>query len=484
MKSNRVIYANDARHFYLFVFDPPMAMEDAWRPVDDVAGTSVDTFVYMVERGDGVFYPSKVAGRFGSDIQPFDSSAYYHVWYNMQSLIDRGHDPLTVLIDRAHDKGMDFIASLRMTAYLGMDRSMAAPQGRGYVHQEVRDAKLAVLRELATDYPTDGVEMDFSCPPGGGPPALREDDAAEHTSTITEFVRSVGEMVHNRPGGRGEVGARVYPTEAMNRRAGYDVLQWIQDGSVDYIVPMMYTYMILDQNMPIDWAIDAARESGTSVYGMLQPYTATEGIGAPERSFPTAAHMRAGAMNMWDRGVDGLYTYFARWPHTDVERRFLTDIGDRSLMAEKTKRYFLPERTEEAANMEYDQPVPMNIAGADPGKRYGVPFYISDDIQGKADRIKRVTLRMKVDNLMSNDDLRVLLNGASLENEPVTRDYGHPFGPYAAQQLEFMLIGVRPHRGWNTIEISLDARPYNMVGGVTVHDMEIIVEYSSYPSRL
>ena len=175
---------------------------------------------------------------------------------------------------------------------------------------------------------------------------------------------------------------------------------------------------------------------------------------------------------------------FARWPHTDVERRFLTDIGDRGLMAEKTKRYFLPERTEEAANMEYDQPVPMNIAGEDPAKRYCVPFYISDDIQGKADRIKRVTLRMKVDNLMSNDDLSVLLNGASLENEPVTRDYGHPFGPYAAQQLEFMLIGVRPRRGWNTIEISLDARPHNMVGGVTVHDMEIIVEYSSYPSRL
>ena len=131
MKRTRVIYANDARHFYLFVFDPPMTMEDAWRPVDDAAGTSVDTFVYMVERGDGVFYPSKVAGRFGSDIQPFDSSAYYHVWYNMQSLIDQGLDPLTVLIDRAHDKGMDFIASLRMTAYLGMDRSTAPPEGRG-----------------------------------------------------------------------------------------------------------------------------------------------------------------------------------------------------------------------------------------------------------------------------------------------------------------------------------------------------------------
>ena len=32
-----------------------MTLVDAWRPIDDVAGTNVDTFVYMVERGDGLF---------------------------------------------------------------------------------------------------------------------------------------------------------------------------------------------------------------------------------------------------------------------------------------------------------------------------------------------------------------------------------------------------------------------------------------------
>jgi len=71
----------------LFAMEPPMALEDAWRPIDDVAGTNVDTFVYMVERGDGLFCesrrpthiippqlkvaalsdPSEVGGQFGSD---------------------------------------------------------------------------------------------------------------------------------------------------------------------------------------------------------------------------------------------------------------------------------------------------------------------------------------------------------------------------------------------------------------------------------
>ncbi len=59
-RKRRTIYFNDARHYYLFVFEPPMKMEDAWRPIDEVAGTAVDTFSYGVERGDGLFYPSKV----------------------------------------------------------------------------------------------------------------------------------------------------------------------------------------------------------------------------------------------------------------------------------------------------------------------------------------------------------------------------------------------------------------------------------------
>ena len=102
-----------------------MALEDAWRPIDDVAGTNVDTFVYMVERGDGLFCelqqgdpqthiipppplkvaaalsdPSEVGGQFGSDIQPFEQVAYWRAWHNMKSLEQRGLDPLRVLVDR------------------------------------------------------------------------------------------------------------------------------------------------------------------------------------------------------------------------------------------------------------------------------------------------------------------------------------------------------------------------------------------------
>ena len=88
-----------------------------------------DTFIYGVSRADGLFYPSKVGMQFGEDILPFDSAPYWRVWENMQSLIDRGIDPLTLLIDRAHEKGMDFFASLRMGGYGGMDPNHTLANG-------------------------------------------------------------------------------------------------------------------------------------------------------------------------------------------------------------------------------------------------------------------------------------------------------------------------------------------------------------------
>ena len=168
MRRPRTIYFNDARHYYLFVFEPPMRLEDAWRPIDEVAGTAVDTFIYGVSRADGLFYPSGKGRRFGANLESFAMAPYWRVWENMQSLIDQGLDPLQVLVDRAHEQGMDFFASLRMGDFPGMDgKYTLSGGGRGYVHREVREHQLGVLEELATQYPVEGVELDLAAAPGG-----------------------------------------------------------------------------------------------------------------------------------------------------------------------------------------------------------------------------------------------------------------------------------------------------------------------------
>ena len=481
----RTIYFNDARHYYLYVFEPPMSLMDAWRPVDEVAGTAIDTFVYGVERGDGLFYPSKVGMRFGEDIRPFTFAAYWRVWHNMQSLMDRGLDPLKVLIDRAHQKDMEFIPSLRMSSYGGIRPEFKVTEGgRGMVHREVRDHQLKVLTELATDYDVQGLELDFAAAPGGMPPIVKQQDAADFIPEMTSYITQVSEMARGRLGPAGQLGARVYPTEQMNLAQSLDVRTWLSQGLVDYVVPMFYLDFTLDPDMPFDWLTEVAHQNDVSVYGMLAPYVADEQTGSPARVHAGPEHLRAAAANFRARGVDGLYTWFMRWPLGDTERRSLTELGDADLIQESDKHYILHRRSAQAAELGYDAHLPLVIESVDPARRYNIPFSIADDIEQSAERIRRVQLRIRISNLVSDDQLSIRLNGNSLAGELCRRDYGDSNAPYEGQWLEFQLTESLPRQGMNDLDISLDKRAGGLEGGVTIKDIEVLVSYGPYPSVL
>ena len=488
MRRKRTIYFNDARHYYLFVFEPPMKLEDAWRPVDEVAGTPVDTFIYGVARGDGLYYPSKVGRRFkhgehGVDSPGFHQAAYWRVWHNMQSLIDRGLDPLTVLIDRAHEKGMDFFGSLRLGESGGLDPSFQVGRGgRGFGDPEVRDFLFALLEELATQYETEGVELDC---PGGPRQFFRDEDVRESVPVMTEWVKKVADMVRNRPGEPGQVGARVFPTEALNLTMGLDVRTWLREGLLDYVTPLVYGANNVECNMPIDWLVEAAHEADAAVYPMVQP----DYHGEDERRFHTREHaspamMRAAAANFWDRGADGMYTWFLRWPLGDAERRILADLGDPDLAKEGDKHYLITGDSQAAQSVGYETPLPLEIAASEPGTRHRIPFYIADDVEGAAERIRQVLLKIKIYDLVAQDRLTFLLNGQSLAGETCLRDFGEPMTPYNWMWLEFHLENVRPRKGHNLLEISLDRRAEGMISPLRIEDIEFIVEYGSYPSAL
>jgi hypothetical protein len=485
MRRHRTIYFNDARHYYLFVFEPPMTLEDAWRPVDEAASTAVDTFSYGVERGDGLFYPSRVGMRFGEDIQPFEQAAYWRVWNNMQSLIDRDLDPLTVLIDRAHDKGMDFFASLRLGSYGNIDPSLSVRTGgRGYINREVRDHVFAVLKELATEYATEGVELDFAAPPGGSPFYFQDEDVAEGTLVMTQWLREVTEMVRGRPSGAGQVGARVYPTEEINLSKGLDVRTWLKEQLVDFVVPMVYADFAINSDMPIGWLIQAAHEADISVYPMVQPYYHRE-----DRRFHTVEHatpsmMRAAVASNWEMGADGMYAWFLLWPLGDAQRRILTELGDPDLVKEGDKHYVVARSSRSSDELGLETPLPIEMPSSDTGTRHRVPFQIADDVEGAAWRIRQVRLNVNIKDLVSADHINMYLNGRSLADETCLRRTAGPVAPYSGQWLEFQLSDVRPRKGRNVLEIVLVKRADGLVSPLVIEDVEIIVEYGPYPSAL
>ena len=71
MSDRRLIFYNDARHSHMYCYEPPMRPEDAWAPVDEVAGTGVDTFAYGLGLGPSMFHDTKVGEVMGSHLDTF-----------------------------------------------------------------------------------------------------------------------------------------------------------------------------------------------------------------------------------------------------------------------------------------------------------------------------------------------------------------------------------------------------------------------------
>ena len=75
------------------------------------------------------------------------------------------------------------------------------------------------------------------------------------------------------------------------------------------------------------------------------------------------------------------------------------------------------------------------------------------------------------------------LPGYTGDGGPATQArIGGLIDPYQAQWLEFHLERVRPRKGWNELLIIVEKRAEGLEGGITVNDVEVIVEYGPYPS--
>ena len=472
VKRRRTMYFNDARHFYLYSFEPPMTMEDVWRPIDELAGTAVNTFIYGVETGGGLFSDTKVGTRFGADLERLESPIPWRAYYNMQNLIDQGLDPLQVLIDRAHQRGIEFITSLRMGGgprstrnqirVPGSSAGGGGPQhdSQDFARAEVRDVRFDWLEELA-GYPVDGIEMDFAFTPF----YFKPDEINANTPLMTDYVRRIAKMVRSKGKDR-IVGARVFPSLQMNLDLGLDVETWFAEKLIDYVAPMFYGYFLLDADMPLESLSKVAHAAGGEVYGVLQPYF------LKHEEHATPAMVRAAAANYWAKGADGLIVApWFYWPFRDEEKSILTDIGAPEDVREKDKHYVVARRQNDVAAMGYDHPLPLRLPRQDAETVKEIPFFVADDLTST--RVGRVRLLIRVNDLVTADRLEVELNGASLSDELMRRTSHR----YEFQWLDYELVRQRPRRGRNVLGVSLQSRPRGLQGGVTVDQVEVLVEY-------
>ena len=489
MKERRLLFYNDSRHFYMYCYDPPIRLEEARAPIDDLAGTAVDTFVYCYGAGQTMFHHTRVGEIWGERFEQFDALYAYQCAENIKSLIERGLDPLNVLIERAHEKGMEFFSSLRLSqggspedvdnvfvSQFKIDHPAWCQSKSGrfnfdFTHPEVRQERFALIEETVRNYDVDGLELDWPFEPY----YFEDDEVADKTPILTEFTREIRAEVQAAAAARGRpilLGARVLPTLDGNLGAGLDVPTWLEEGLLDFVVPNFYGYHQLDADYPFEWLVDLARPRGCRVYPALQSRINGDDPALRSRvnslgEYPADPyHYYAGAAAYWAKGADGIYLPWFRYPH-GANHQILSELHDPDILREKTKHYVVRQTEEEPARFGYTAPLPLALETGQAAPGQTVPLFVADD-PGRA----QARLKIRLGSASPKDSMTISLNGQPLPPE-IDRQ---PFR-YSYVWLEYHLPAGLLQQGRNEVGVALHSRPPRLAGTVTLDSVELVVSY-------
>lgn len=486
MKERRLLFYNDARHSYIYYYDPPFRLEDAWKPIDEIVGTGVDTLVYGFGAGPTMFHNTKVGEVWGSHLESFPVVAGWRAHENIKSLNERGLDPLKVLIDRAHEKDIEFFVSLRQSHQADpndrsdpiswmfnwqfrIDHPEWCLKGRGrhafdWSHPEVRAERFALIEETVNEYDVDGFEIDWTY----WPHYFEDGEAERKADILTEYmseVRRAVDVASERKGRQISLGARILPTAGGNRAAGMDVTSWIERGSLDFVVPMVYQDRQIDADLPFEWVVDVAKANGCGVYASLQ-----DQVGSDSGIHAGLDHYRGAAAAQWAKGADGVYLPWFKWPHGDKERDLLGRIQDPMLLSRGSKHYVVRREHEVSAGQGYGAQLPAKIEVGQEERPTNVSFYVADEFDTRT----RTTLRLTLYDHTIHDDMIVTLNDAAL---PVSGAWRTTRG-FTHVVLDFALEPGALKKGRNHVSVSIRTRPPNLGAELPRLDgVEALVEY-------
>ena len=515
MRKPRLIYYNDGRHYHLYRHDPPMSLHRLQEPVDDILGTAVDTLSYGLATGLTFLHDTKVGIKFGENVTEHNSGL---VWWraatNLVEALEAGYDPLKVAVDRAHEKGIQIICSMRMNggntathfrgsytagklqrynpeALLGEEdpESPSVAGAYDYARPEVREERLAVIEEVCDRYGADGFEFDDSMRV-----FFKASQIRENTPILTQFMRDVRALLDRIGGKRGEelmLAARVHPVEEANLSVGMDVRTWISEKLVNVIIPLdgsLDGWFLLDQHPSIEWLTDVAKQAGAWVYGQV-----SRTLYDDRYHTPTVEMYRAAASNLRAAGADGLYMSDLPWPHTEREYQVLREMGDPDIHARKSKHYFLGQKYVKPGPFPPERHIPVTL---EEGVTARMPIRVGDGLDSaRADNeLEKVRLGVRVVQTCPKDRLSFRLNGAGLplDTAKISTYYGGlvAYGAHRTGLPQRILTHYWYHfdlplelarEGENEVEVTMDFEFKPFVNNRVVQNVELLIDYKEPP---
>jgi len=329
--TRRIHFVSDPSSIAVGLLPDPVEADDLRRWVDMLAGSGVDIFQQdAYHKGCTVYWRS--------DQFQYDPRRQHRRFLPM---LDAGIQPLQVLLDQSHKRGMAFVAGFRMndnhgrahfpdraefveshpewwlpdTREDGPNRDLYEGRLLDFTFDEVREFILEVARELVSRFDVDGLEMTFR-----EPAYFPFPEGRQRAHLMTDLVRRLrgllDENSQTRSRGKIQLGARVFSSLDQCLDMGLDVPTWIAEDLIDNLSPQNTMYS--DFNAPYAEFGILARNSQCMLYPGLHPWV-SDRRRRILKSTMTSSNSRALAHTFYGAGADGLSIYnhyvgFLRFP--------------------------------------------------------------------------------------------------------------------------------------------------------------------------
>lgn len=506
-KENEVVFYTDGRHSSVYLYEPPMGVRQYVEPIDELLDLGIDTITYAVGDCSVLLYATEVGERWGHNVDLTDHTIWYRAGQNAQSLIERGMDPLRLVCEHAQKRGFSFMPHLllnmihtphdRVTNCRVADFTTEHPEwqvgpepdypeamddiaGRlSYAVPEVRANRLAVIRELVSRYPTDGIEINFF----DYAPFIARREVTVHTQTMTDWVREIRKVcdeaavAQKRPK---RLMVRIAGTLEGTKAMGMDLETWIREEIVATVIAMPVTEGFGEYTSSLQDVATAAR--GTKV-------TVLAGMG--ETHTRTREMYYAAAVNAYHAGAQGVlfHTYYPlpnMYPYDDKTIGTIRFMGYPEILAHKDKCFRVGIAPKPNALPKYGVPwqLPAPLTPGQPSPE--ITLEVGDDVAAKAasGELWRCELRVMLRYLMYNDKIRLVWNGMEIpETAQRKADWTYQLRPRPSYGVEGYRIHVNldgdwlPKVGKNTIRIDVLTKNERLIHPITIADVELAVEY-------
>jgi len=522
MKSDRprIFFIDDGRHAaYLYQFEPPVSREDVEFTVDQLANSGMDTLLISVcLEGGAATYDSRVAPLWGDNVKTWTHTVWYRAGRNLKQIIDDGHDPLQLVINRCRQHGLWFFPGSWVN-FDGGDRETAGGLGRktdfvydhpeyqvgeegdpraegvsptrfSFLHEEVRHKRFELFEELLTRYESDGVDLDLA----DHVPMCRFDEVETIAPILTDWLRRlrrVADEAQREQSRRKRLLVRIPALPDAWETLGYDVPTWVSEGIVDGLICLPgLTNATVDTGLDLSAVKEIADGTDCLVLSGFGQSLArqTSHQATPEMVW-------AGAANAHAQGADGFglvdaCTFPDGWPWTQTQYDTWRRLGSADLLATSDKHYRVQSRGSRVPPAWLpggDPPLPQVI---EEGKPLEFQLLVADDLDrwDHAGRIESVYLKVRITAIEASlNDVEIRLNDLALPDQiRDLNDYTYrltssgPVNPYGFSYEFHLPPEMFPRQGENAVVVLLRKRDSRISLPFEVYDVDLQIRYRQH----